>query len=103
MVAFLADESLPDLTAGLIESWGYSVKKAREARLSAAKDSQIFEAAQRKGLILLTADKGFGDVRVYPPSTHVGVIVLRITPSSKAIRLKMNWMRSSSIFPQEWT
>ncbi|MDA2938082.1 hypothetical protein MYX75_07465 [Acidobacteria bacterium AH-259-A15] len=35
-------------------------------------------------MILLTADKGFGDVRVYPPSMHVGVIVLRITPKDAA-------------------
>ncbi|MFQ5796755.1 MAG: DUF5615 family PIN-like protein [Candidatus Bipolaricaulia bacterium] len=84
MVAFLADESFPDPVADLIESWGYSVKKARDVGLSGAKDPQVFEVAQETGWILLTADKGFGDIRIYPPSIHVGVIVLRITPGDVA-------------------
>jgi predicted nuclease of predicted toxin-antitoxin system len=80
MVIFLADESLPDPTAELVRSWGYTVKKARDEGLSGAKDQQVFEVAQREGWILLTADKDFGDIRAYPPSLHIGVIVLRITP-----------------------
>jgi len=84
MITFLADESLPDPTAELIQSWGYTLKKARNEGLSGATDPQVFEAAQRAGWILLTADKGFGDIRVYPPSVHIGVIVLRITPRDVA-------------------
>lgn len=80
MVTFLADESFPDPTTELIESWGYAVKKARDEGLSGAKDPRVFEIAQREDWVLLTADKGFGDIRVYPPSMHVGVIVLRIAP-----------------------
>ena len=84
MITFIADESFPDPTAELIESWGYSVKKARDVGLSGAKDQHVFEAAQREGWILLTADKGFGDIRVYSPSLHLGVVVLRITPQDVA-------------------
>lgn len=31
----------------------------------------------RKALMLITADKGFGDIRLYPPGTHGGVLLLR--------------------------
>jgi predicted nuclease of predicted toxin-antitoxin system len=54
MITFLADESFPDPTADLIQSWGYTVKKAREDGLSGAKDSHVFEVAQRAGWVLLT-------------------------------------------------
>jgi len=33
---------------------------------------------------LVTADKGFGDIRVYPPETHGGVLLLR--PDEDGIR-----------------
>lgn len=75
MIRFLADESFPDPTAELIKSWGFAVTKVRELGLSGAKDPVIFQKAQEKNLILLTADKGFGDIRVYPPSLHAGVIL----------------------------
>ena len=84
MTTFLADESFPDPTAELVESWGYTVRKVRDEGLSGAKDPQVFEVAQRANWVLLTADKGFGDIRAYPPSIHVGVIVLRIAPKDVA-------------------
>jgi len=56
MITFLADESFPGPTADLIQSWGYTVKKARDEGLSGAKDSQVFEVAQRAGWVLLTAE-----------------------------------------------
>lgn len=80
MIQFLADESFPDPTAELIKDWSFTVIKARELSLSGAKDPVIFRQAQKKKMILLTADKGFGDIRIYPPSLHSGVILLRLDP-----------------------
>lgn len=88
MIHFLADESFPDPTAELIKSWGFAVTKVRELGLSGAKDPVIFQKAQEKNLILLTADKGFGDIRVYPPSLYAGVILLRIDPQDIAEKMR---------------
>ena len=30
-----------------------------------------------KGRLVLTLDRGFGDVRSYPPGSHAGIVVLR--------------------------
>ncbi|MFB6274054.1 MAG: DUF5615 family PIN-like protein [Salinibacter sp.] len=84
MVAFLADESLPGPTVERIQSWGYDIKTAREDGLCGAADPQVFDAARSEDRVLLTADKDFGDIRTFPPSTHAGVIVLRITPRDAA-------------------
>jgi len=32
---------------------------------------------QQHGYFFITADKGFGDIRTYPPGTHQGILVLR--------------------------
>lgn len=48
------------------------------------KDPALWEAVQAHHQFLITADKGFGDVRRYPPGTHGGILLLR--PSEDGIR-----------------
>jgi predicted nuclease of predicted toxin-antitoxin system len=50
----------------------------------AAKDPALWQAVQAEGRFLVTADKGFGDIRFYPPGTHAGVLLLR--PDQDGIR-----------------
>ena len=45
--------------------------------MGGAKDVVLWQAAQSEQRFLITADKGFGDIRVYPPGTHAGVLLLR--------------------------
>ena len=37
----------------------------------------MWRAVQAERCFLVTADKGFGDIRTYPPGTHRGVLLLR--------------------------
>jgi predicted nuclease of predicted toxin-antitoxin system len=48
------------------------------------KDAEIWKAVQAEKRFLITGDKGFGDIRVYPPGTHAGVLILR--PDEDGIR-----------------
>lgn len=41
------------------------------------KDPDLWREVQAEGRFLSTADKGFADVRRYPPGTHQGVLLLR--------------------------
>ena len=89
-LSFLADECLPELIIVLLKQWGYSLRKVREIGLQGAKDPQIFEVIQEKNRSLLTTDKDFGDIRTYIPSTHPGIIILRLSRSDildKMIRI----------------
>jgi hypothetical protein len=52
--------------------------------MSGWKDAALWVAVQREGRFLVTGDKGFGDIRAYPPGTHAGVLVLR--PDQDGIR-----------------
>jgi hypothetical protein len=48
------------------------------------KDAALWTAVQAEQRFLITADKGFGDLRLYPPGSHSGVLLLR--PSEDGIR-----------------
>ena len=45
--------------------------------MGGCKDSPLWRAVQAEGQFLVTADKGFADVRFYAPGTHAGVLLLR--------------------------
>jgi hypothetical protein len=47
-------------------------------------DTQLWIAVQRDERYLVTADKGFGDIRSYPPGKHRGILLLR--PDEDGIR-----------------
>jgi predicted nuclease of predicted toxin-antitoxin system len=44
----------------------------------------VAAAAKAAERMLFTFDKGFGDIRAYPPGTHPGIVVLRLTDESAA-------------------
>ena len=48
------------------------------------KDSRIWSAIQEEKRFLLTADKGFADIRAHPPGKHAGLLLLR--PDEDGIR-----------------
>ena len=48
------------------------------------KDPKVWKAVQSEKRFLVTADKSFGDIRVYPPGSHAGVLILR--PDEDGIR-----------------
>lgn len=44
----------------------------------------MFASAQDAGRLLVTLDRGFGDIRRYEPGTHAGIVVLRLPDESAA-------------------
>ncbi len=76
-IAIKVDEDLPRSVVLFLRQHGYAAYGVHEQGMSGWKDESLWRAVQDEGMLLLTADKGFGDVRRYPPGTHHGVIVLR--------------------------
>ncbi|MDI6794404.1 MAG: DUF5615 family PIN-like protein [bacterium] len=48
------------------------------------KDPALWQAVQAEQRFLVTADKGFADIRSHAPGTHAGVLLLR--PDQDGIR-----------------
>jgi len=78
------DEDLPPVVATWLRNHGYEASTVIEQRMGGWKDAQLWKAVQAEGKFLVTADKGFANIRVHPPGTHAGVLLLH--PDEDGIR-----------------
>ena len=78
------DEDLPPKAAQILRERGYSAVSVIEQGFGGWKDPDLWKVVQTEQRFLITADKGFADIRVYPPGTHAGVLLLR--PDEDGIR-----------------
>lgn len=71
------DENLPhDLTDALIRR-GHDVDTVLDEQLGGRKDPIVVQAATEDDRMVITLDRGVGDIRSFPPGSHAGVVVLR--------------------------
>jgi predicted nuclease of predicted toxin-antitoxin system len=75
-LAVKIDEDLPARVSDLLRSAGHQAETVVGQGMGGAKDATLWEAVQVERRLLITADKGFGDIRLYPPGTHGGVLLL---------------------------
>jgi predicted nuclease of predicted toxin-antitoxin system len=78
------DEDLPKIVIQLLDRKGHDAVSVVEQGMGGMKDSPLWTNIQSEQRFLVTADKGFGDIRYYPPGTHAGVLLLR--PDEDGIR-----------------
>jgi predicted nuclease of predicted toxin-antitoxin system len=71
------DESVSRHVADVCAAFGYEADTVYDEDLVGQPDSVVLGVATRADRILLTTDRGLGDVRFYPPGSHRGIIVLR--------------------------
>lgn len=71
------DENLPVEAAVVLRPLGHDVATVDDEDMLGAADDDVLRAATGEGRLLITLDRGFGDIRRHPPGTHAGVIVLR--------------------------
>ncbi len=76
--AFLVDEDMPRSMAGILREAGYQAEDVRDAGLRGQPDDQIFEYAQNRQAVLITADLGFTDPWRFPRHSHAGIILVRL-------------------------
>jgi predicted nuclease of predicted toxin-antitoxin system len=71
------DEDLPKAVTRILQEKGHEASSAQEQGMGGWKDEALWRAVQAERRFLVTADKGFADVRNYPPGTHEGILLLR--------------------------
>jgi predicted nuclease of predicted toxin-antitoxin system len=54
-----------------------------EENLAGADDAAIALRVRSEGRVLITLDLDFANIQAYPPSTHSGIIVLRLRRQDK--------------------
>ena len=71
------DENIPRDAVVAMRRRGIDADTVVDEQLAGAPDPTVLDAARAEGRMLVTLDRGFGDVRRYPPGTHAGILVLR--------------------------
>jgi predicted nuclease of predicted toxin-antitoxin system len=78
------DENLPVEAAELLHTAGWECDTVYDEGLVGANDTEVAVACQAGARVLFTLDLDFADIRAYPPSEYVGIVVLRpIEPSRR--------------------
>ncbi|HEX3864816.1 MAG TPA: DUF5615 family PIN-like protein [Stellaceae bacterium] len=77
------DEDLPREVAELLNSRGYEAATVLEQGWRGIPDEMLWRRVQAEKRWLVTADKGFADLRLYAPGSHHGVVLLRTTEESR--------------------
>jgi len=83
MMKIKIDEDLPKAVAVLVRERIPDTSSVLDEGISGTLDPELWEIVQREKRFLITGDKGFADIRKYPPGTHFGVLLLR--PESEGI------------------
>lgn len=78
------DENLPARAGAALASAGHDVDSVEDEGLSGADDPTVSEAAKADDRLIITLDRGFGDIQRYPPGSHAGILVLRVDDQSAA-------------------
>jgi len=77
------DEDLPRQVAELFSAWGHNAVTVVMQGWQGLADEALWPRVQQEERWLVTADKGFADLRVYPPGSHVGVLLFRLDEESR--------------------
>jgi predicted nuclease of predicted toxin-antitoxin system len=78
------DEDLPRIALHVLQEARHEAQSVIDQHMGGCSDTELWNSVQAEQRFLITADKGFGDIRSYSPGTHGGVLVLR--PNEDGIR-----------------
>jgi predicted nuclease of predicted toxin-antitoxin system len=96
------DENLPVEAAELLRTAGWECDLVYDEGLAGADDPEVAAACQAGARVLFTLDLDFADIRAYPPSDYVGIVVLRPTEPSRRQALELI-TRLLPVLSAEWT
>lgn len=82
-MAYKVDEDLPREVADTFAEYGYDATTALRQGWQGMRDNDLWIRVQQDKRWLIIADKGFADLRFYPPGTHAGVVLLRLEEESR--------------------
>jgi predicted nuclease of predicted toxin-antitoxin system len=80
MIKLLLDENVPAAIGDYLRNISFDVVHAKDIGMLGSSDDQIMAAARCEERTLITFDKHFADIALYPPDSHWEVIRIRIHP-----------------------
>jgi predicted nuclease of predicted toxin-antitoxin system len=96
------DENVPIEAAELLRAADWECDTVYDEGLTGADDPEVAAACQSGARVLFTLDLDFADIRAYPPSEYVGIVVLRPMEPSRRQALELV-SRVLPVLSAEWT
>jgi uncharacterized protein with PIN domain len=95
----LIDENIPRLTVRELRRLGHDVRDIRGTEHEGMDDEDLWEMAQKEGMLLITTDKGFAQKR---QEKHSGVLIIRLKQPNR-LRIHQKAMQAMNKFKErEW-
>ena len=95
------DENLPVEAAALLRTAGWECDTVYDEGLVGADDDRVAAVCQADARVLFTLDLDFADIRAYPPTEYVGIVVLRPTEPGRRQALEL-LTRLLPVLSAEW-
>ena len=95
------DENVPVEAAELLRAAGWICDTVQDEGLAGADDPTIGAVCQAEARVLFTLDLDFADIRAYPPSQYVGIVVFRPAEPSRRQVLQLV-VRVLPVLAAEW-
>lgn len=86
---FKVDQNLPVEIAEALRVAGHDAETVYDEDLAGAPDPRLAEIIRAEARALVTLDRGFGDLRTYPPAEYAGLILLRPPHQDKPTVLRV--------------
>ena len=80
---FKVDENLPRELIMDLRAQNHDAVSVPDQGLGGAPDSIVLARVREEGRVLLTMDKGIGNVRAYPPEDYPGIVLFRPATSGR--------------------
>ena len=77
------DENLPLQLRRLFTESGHDAATVLDQGIGGATDADIASVCLAEERVLVTQDIDFADIRAYPPGTHPGLVVFRLTSQTR--------------------
>lgn len=74
---FKVDENLPAEVVKLLADAGHDGISVLSQKMSGKPDGKVASVCAAESRALITLDLDFADIRIYPPASYPGIIVLR--------------------------
>lgn len=83
------DENMPNEAIEVLVGAGWTCDTVRDEGLGGADDTDVGNACRLEARVLFTLDLDFADIRAYPLTDYVGIVVLRPPAPSRRLVLHM--------------
>ena len=80
---FKVDENLPEELSQLLAGAGWDSFTVVQQQLGGEQDPQLASVCRDEQRIFVTFDRGFSNIRAYPPAEYPGMIVFRLKSQDK--------------------